>query len=57
MKRSEVKKIVEKVFHKFESAGYKELHKRTADGYTGLSKRQNLKCALANEIIRKFSVY
>ena len=56
MKRSEVKKIVEKVFHKSESAGYKELHKRTADGYAGLSKRQDLKCALTNEIIRKFSV-
>ena len=53
MKRS---KIVEKAFHKSESAGYKELHKRTADGYAGLSKRPNLKCALTNEIIRKFSV-
>ena len=56
MKRSEVKKIVEKAFHKSKSAGYKKLHKRTADGYTGLCKRQVLKCASTNEKIRKFSV-
>ena len=40
VKRSEVKKIVEKAFHKSKSVGYKKLHKRMADGYAGLSKRQ-----------------
>ena len=55
-KRSEIKKIVEKVFHKTKSAGYKTLHKRTADDYAGLSKRQVLKCASTNEKIRKISV-
>ena len=56
MKRSEVKEIAEKVFHKPKSAGYKKLHKKTADGYVDLSKRQVLKCALTNEKIGKFSV-
>ena len=56
MKRSEVKKIVEKAFHKSKSAGYKKLHKRTAYGYAGLSKRQVLKRTSTNEKIRKFSV-
>ena len=56
MKRSEVKKIVEKEFHKSKSAGYKKLQKRMANGCAGLSKRQVLKCASINEKIRKFSV-
>ena len=56
MKRSEVKEIAEKVFHKPKSTGYKKLHKKTADGYVDLSKRQVLKCALTNEKIGKFSV-
>ena len=56
MKRSELKKIVEKLFRKSKSAGYKKLHKRTAGGYAGLNKRQVLKCASTNEKIRKFSV-
>ena len=56
MKRLKLKKIVEKAFHKSKSAGYKKLHKRTADDYAGLSKRQVLKCASTNEKIRKFSV-
>ena len=51
-----LKKIVEKAFNKSKSAGYKKLHKRTADGYAGLSKGQDLKCASTNEKIRKFSV-
>ena len=55
-KRSEIKKIVEKAFHKTKSAGYKKLHKRTADDYAGLSRRQVLKCASTNEKIRKISV-
>ena len=55
-KRSEIKKIVEKAFHKIKSAGYKKLHKRTADDYAGLSRRQVLKCASTNEKIRKISV-
>ena len=55
-KRSEIKKIVEKAFHKTKSAGCKTLHKRTADDYAGLSKRQVLKCASTNEKIRKISV-
>ena len=55
-KRSEIKKIVEKAFHKTKSAGYKQLQKRTADDYVGLSKRQVLKCASTNEKIRKISV-
>ena len=42
VKRSEVKKIVEKLFRKSKSAGYKKLHKRTAGGYAGLNKRQVL---------------
>ena len=56
LKRSEVKKIVEKAFRKSKSAGYKKLRKRTADGYDGLSKRQVLKCALTSKKIRKLSV-
>ena len=55
MKRSEVKKIVEKAFHKSTSAGYRKLHKM-ADGYAGLSKHQVLKIASTNEKIRKFNV-
>ena len=39
VKRSEVKAIVEKAFHKSKSAGYKKLQKKMADGYAGLSKR------------------
>ena len=56
MKHSEVKKIVEKAFHKSTSAGYKKLHKRMADGYAGLSKHQVLNIASTNEKIRKFNV-
>ena len=56
VKRSEVKKIVEKAFYKSKSAEYKKLHKRTEDDYAGLSKRQVLKCASTNEKIRKFGV-
>lgn len=56
VKRSEIKNVVEKTFHKSKSAGYKKLHKRATDGYAGLSKRQVLKCATTNENIRKFSV-
>ena len=55
VKRSEVKKIVEKAFHKSTSAGYRKLHKM-ADGYAGLSKHQVLKIASTNEKIRKFNV-
>ena len=56
MKHSEVKRIVEKAFHKSKSTGYIKLHKRTADGYASLNKCQVLKCALTNKKIKTFSV-
>ena len=56
VKRSDVKKTVERAFNKSENAGYKKLHQRTVDSYAGLSKRQVLKCSITNRKLRKFTV-
>ena len=39
VKYSEVKKIVEKAFHKFKFGGYKKLHKRATHSCAVLSQR------------------
>ena len=56
VKHSEVKKIVEKAFHKFKFGGYKKLHKTATHSCAVLSQRQVLKYALTSEKIREFSI-
>ena len=47
--------MLEKTFKKCKSVGFKKIHHRAGDGYTGFSKRQVLKCATSNERLRKFN--